>query len=212
MWDDAYKKEQEDIKAPEFLKVKTQQKMAESRQKHRRFFAPKLMLGLSFGFLAVVLAFNFFNTSENDAQLVTDLTFERIEGAGLRFGVTSDDGAMTLVEVERALDVAISDWKLSVFYLQDVSWQVDGEIIRMLYEFENDESTLRLMVNNQTTDVSTNSILNDRPLALYYRIMLVETIFIAEFLIEDIYYQLEVTGLTEEEMVQLLKEIFNFFD
>jgi len=211
MWDDAYKKEQEEIKAPEFLKVKTLQKMEEAGQKRWHFFAPRLVMGLSFSFLAIVLAINFLVPTD-DAQLVTELTFERLDGAGFRFGVLQDDEAITLVEVESILDVAVSEWGFSEFYLQDVSWQIDEEAVRILYEFESNDASLRLMLNNQTDEVATNSTLNNIPLALYYRVLLIETTFIAEFLIEEVYYQLEVTGLTEEEMVLLLEEIFDFLN
>jgi len=209
MWDDVYKKEQENLKAPEFLKVKTLQKMEESNVVRRRLFAPKLILGLSFSFLAVVLAFNFFNF--NTPVMVTDLTFEPLVGAGFRFGVITDD-EITLIEAEQALGTDVSIWELTDFYLQNVSWRIDEDHVRIHYSFERESASIQVMLNNSTETVSTNSILNDFPLALYYQVMLLDTTFIAEFLHHDIYYQIQATGLTEEEFITYLSKIINFLN
>lgn len=212
MWDDAYKKEQEKIKTPAFLKAETLQKMEEAKRKEWRFFGPKLTLGLSFSILAMILAVNFFNLPTNESQMLTDLTFERIEGSGLRFGVTQNNEEISLAEVEARLGVTISEWDFLVLHLEDVSWQIDNETVRVLYLFENNDQSVELMLNNQTDTIATNSVLNDMPLALYYRILLTEKTFIAEFIVEDLYYQLRATGLTETEMVTLLEEIFDFLN
>jgi len=213
MWDDAYKKEQDDFKAPEFLKVKTLQTMKEAREKRRSSLMPKLMVGFSFSFFVAVLAFNFFNfnTPVDEPQMVTSLTFERLDGTGWRFGAVTDE-SMTLPEVEEILGITASNWRLSDFYLQETSWHIDGERVRIQYIFERDGASIQMMLNNYTETVMTNSILNDFPLALYYQVMLLNRTFIAEFLHQDIYHQIHATGLTEDEFIHYLKEIINFLN
>ena len=215
MWESEYRMEQDDIKAPEFLKVKALQKMKDSRSDSRNIFKLKPVWGMAFSCLVVIVVIlNWTNIFNQDPELMTDLTFERMDG-GLRYftGIGDNDiHHSELKEVESTLGVSGSELYLEGFFLEGVSWVVEDGNIRVQYLFEREDSSLRVMINNHTDYVSTNSIFNGFPLALYYQTMLLETTFIAEFLEDGIYYQIEATGLTEEEFIKYLQEILNFLN
>jgi len=211
MWDDDYQVEQDDTKAPEFLKIKTLQEMKDSRKDYKYLFKLKPMWGVAFSCLVIiVIALNWTSTSDPNLELTTDLVFERLDGSPRRFAVTGGNGTQSLTEAESIIGVSLSGLDLEGFYLEDVSWRVDENSVRIQYIFEQNSSSIRIMLNDHTYSVSTNSILNDLPLALYYRMMLLETTFIAEFVYNQIYYQIEAIGLIEEEFVDYLKEILIF--
>ena len=211
MFDDVYQEEQDDIKAPEYLKAKTLQKMEDSRKGQRNIFKLKPVWGVAFSCLVViVVALNWTNILDSDPELVTDLVFERLDGGPRRFAVIGDNGS--LAEAELIMGTSISGLHLEGFHLEDVSWGINEDNVRIQHVFERNDSSMRILLNNRIDYVSTNSILNDLPLALYYRVMLLETTFIAEFLYNDIYYQIEAVGLSEEEFIDYLKEIIKFLN
>ena len=215
MWESEYRAEQDEIKAPEFLKVKTLQKMKDTRNSSWNIFKFKPIWGLAVSCLVVmIVVLNWTNVFEREPELVTDLVFERLDG-GLRYftGIGNNDSRQVeLKEAESMIGVSGSELYLEGFHLEDVSWVVEEDNVRIQYVFEQGDSSIYVMINNHTDYVATNSILNGFPLALYYRIMLLETTFIAEFLDGEIYYQIEVTGLTEEDFIDYLKIILNFFE
>lgn len=215
MWNDNYQSEQQNIQAPEFLKVKTLQKMADARQERKNILKLSPMLRIGFSCIAVVvIALGWINFSSNP-ELMTELVFERLDGGPRHFGFIGEQQE-TLTEVEsmlgRSRGVAMSDLTLESFHLETTSWAVDENGIRIQYLFERDDVSIHIMLNNYTDSVSTNSILNDIPIALYYRAVLLETSFIAEFLYDETYHQIEAIGLTEEEFVDYLQEIINFLN
>ena len=212
MWDDDYRMEQDDVKAPEFLKVKTLQKMSDSRRRRENVFKSKGMWSLAASFVIVVVVLNWANIFDSGPEPITDLVFERLDRGPLHFGVIDDHQDTTLTDAEFVIGVSISDLNLEDFHLENVAWLVEGNNVRIQYIFEHNNSSLRIMVNNHTDSVSTNSILNDLPLALYYQIMLLDITYFTEFLDNEIYYQIVATGLTEEEFVNYLKEIINFLN
>jgi len=211
MFDDVYQKEQDDVKAPEYLKTKTLQKMGDSRKDQRNVFKLKPMWGLAFSCVVViVVVLNWTNILDSNPELVTDLVFARLDGGPRRFAVIGDNGS--LAEAELIMGASISGLYLEGFDLEDVAWGIDEDNVRIQHAFERNDSSIRILLNNRTDYVSTNSILNDLPLALYYRVMLLETTFIAEFLYDDIYYQIEAVGLSEEEFIGYLKKIIIFLN
>ena len=213
MWENEYQVEQDDIKAPEFLKVKALQKMKDSRGDSSNIFKLKPVLGMAFSCLVImVVVLNWARVFERESELMTNLVFERMDG-GLRYftGIGHDDVHLVeLKEVETTIGVFGSELYLDNFRLEGASWVVGEDDARVHYVFEREDSTIRVMINNHTDFVSTNSILNDFPLALYYQTMLLQTTFIAEFLYDDIYYQIEATGLTEDEFIDNLQKIINW--
>jgi len=228
MWEDDYRVEQDDIKAPEFLKVKALQKMSESRSDYRKFFKLKPVWGVAFSCLVVmVVALNWMNIFDQDSELVTSIVFERLDGGLLHLAPAEDGdqqltlierGAVgdvgnqdiTLLEAESVIGVSGADLYFEGFHLEDVSWIVEEDHARVQYFFEREDSSIRVMLNNHTDSVLTNSMLDGLPLALYYRVVLLERVFIAEFLYGEVYYQVEVVGVTEEAFVDYLKEVLNF--
>lgn len=213
MWDDDYQVEQDNIKAPEFLKIKTLQKMTDSREDHRNIFRLKPAWSIALSFLIiVVIALSWTTFSDSSPELITDLVFERLDGEPRRFAMISgnDNEYQSLAETETAIGISLSDLYFETFHLEGVSWVADENNIRIQYLFEGNGSSIRMLVNNHTDSVTTNSILNDLPLALYYRIVLLETVFTTEFFLDEVYYQIEATGLTEAEFIDYLKEILTF--
>ena len=216
MWSDDYRVEQDEMKTPEFLKVKALQRMQDARNSNKSFFKIKPMWSMAFGLVVIiVVALNWTNILERNPELLTDLTFERIDGGTRRFGgigLVDTNQQETLIEAEDIIGVSISDLYLEGFYLGDVSWILDKDDVRIQYLFEQNGSSIQIMLNNHVDSVTTNSIFNDLPLALHYQIMLVETTFYAEFLYNEIYYQIEATGLTKGEFTRYLEEILAFLN
>ena len=214
MWENDYQTEQDDIKAPEYLKVKTLQKMKDARGDSRSIFKFKPAWVVGFSCLIVMaIVLNWTNIFDQDPELMTDIVFERLDG-GLRYfaGIDNDIQQVDLKEIESTIGVSGSELHLEGFRLEDVSSVIEEDNVRVQYLFEREDSSIRMMINNYTETVQTNSILNNFPLALYYRTMLLETSFITEFLHDEIYYQIEATGLTEEEFIDYLQEILNFLN
>ena len=223
MWEEKYQAEQDEIKAPEFLKVKALQQMKEAREgSSRKPFKWKPLLNVGLGFVVVVVVFVVLNFSLQEPESVTlsiqvpesvtDIVFERLDG-GLRYftGIgDNDDEHLELEEVESDIGVSGSEFYFEGFHLEDVSWAVDEKDMRIQYFFAREGATIQVMINNHTDSVTSNSILNDFPLALYYRIVLLETTYTAEFLDDEIYYQIEATGLTEEEFIEYLEEMLKY--
>jgi len=217
MWEDSYRLEQDDIKAPEFLKNKVVQQMKDSKEESKSLFAVlkmKTVWGLAVSFLVVVVvALNWINIFES-SEPMTDLIFERIDG-GLRYftGIRDSDIQGTeLADIETILGISVSNLYLEGFVLDGTAWVVDGDDVRVQYFFEQESSSIRVMINNHTDSVTTNSILNDLPLALYYQIMLLDTTYIAEFLHNGVYFQIEAIQLTEEEFIEHLEIILDFLN
>ena len=213
MWSDDYRMEQDNVKAPEFLKVKALQKMSESRKNQKNIFKLKPMWAMAFSSLvAIVIALNWVATSEMDP--VTDLVFERLTSGSWHFAAIGDneDQYAILAGADSAIKTSILDLALEGFHLEDAFQAVNENGVVIQHIFERNGASISVMLNDYTHSVSTNSILNDLPLALYYRVMLLETTFVAEFLHNGIYYQIEATGLNEEEFVDYLQEILIFLN
>jgi len=215
MWEDNYRVEQDDIKTPEFLRVKTLQKMKDSRGKHTNILKMKPVWGLAFSFLVVMtVALYWTNIGSREPELIRDLVFERLDG-GFRYftGIGDSDFQQSeLKEVESIIGVSGSELYFAGFHLEGTSWVMEEDSIRVQYLFQRGDSSIHVMINNHTDSVSTNSILDNFPLALYYQVMLLDTTFIAEFLYDEIYYQIEATRLTEEEFIDYLQGVLDFLN
>ena len=215
MWEEKYRNEQDGIKAPEFLKVKALQNMKEARNGSSNPFKRKLLwdigLGLAITAIVFVVMINF---SLQEPEIVTDIVFERLDG-GLRYftGTVNNNTELEgLEEVESVIGVSSSDLHFEGFHLESASWVIDEKNARIQYLFAREDVSIHVMINNHTDDLATNSILNNFPLSLYYRTILLETTYTAEFLDEEIYYQIEVTGLAEDEFIDLLIGMLDFLN
>jgi len=213
MWEDDYRHAQDKLDAPEHWQTKALQHMKEARRsKTRLLFNRKPM----YGALAVgCIAFFIVLTSHLlDGRLdpMTDLSFERLEGGTREFFTGDPEQRGSLVGMERALGIQLSDLEVEGFDLVDVLWQEEGGELNIQYLFESPESTLLIRANNHTQSVETNSTLDEVPLGLYYRPGLMETIYIAEFVYDGIYIQVEGRGLPEEEFIEQLQQMLTFLN
>lgn len=212
MWEEKYRNEQNEIKAPEFLKFIALQNMKEANDGSKNPFNRKLLFDIGLGFAITVIVFIFMiNFRLQDPELVTDIVFERLDG-GLRYftGIRDNNAELVgLEEVEEVIGISSSDLNLEGFHLESASWIMDDKEARIQYFFAREGVSIQVMINNHTDELETNSILSNTRLALYYRVILVETTYTAEFLDDGIYYQIEATGLTEEEFIDLLEKMLN---
>jgi len=211
MWDD-YQSEQDHIKAPEFLKTKTLQQMKEARQKKRQLLTQKPLLGLASGlFVLLVITFGLLNRASDSPVMVTEINFQRLDGGPRHFGnLESRNQPTILAEIESSLDVFFSTLILEAYQLNDVSWLQETDHLRIRYHFEHAGASIRILVDNQAETLQTNSILNNIPIGLYYWVML-DTTFIAEFSHAGIYFQIEASGMNEDDFLSNVQEILNFF-
>ena len=209
MWDE-YKIEQQNLRAPEFLKARTLEKMNAQKKKKIIPFIPILVA--TFSFLII------FFTGQRwwfHPGLPTNLAFERVESGNLHFSAIQDSARedLSLEEFEGALGVEISRLPFPNLILEDSAWSLDEDVLqlRASYTFVGEENSIELMLSNATDRLETNSVLEGRELALYYQVMLLETTYIAIFIENDIQYQVRMRG-TEEEFMTHLKKILNFLN
>lgn len=210
MWDD-YQKEQDNITAPDHLKVKTLQHMLDVQNRKKKF-TPKLTLAIASSFTIVIVAIFYWMNAAN-YPLMTQINFEQLDGAPRHFGnINEDSKTLTLEEVKTQLNINISSLTLESFQLNEIIWQQENDHLRIRYHFEDQDITLRITVDNKAEVANYNSTINDLPLGLYYWMMLTQTTYIAEFINHNLYYQIEITGVSEETFLNHLQKIITFIN
>ena len=209
MWEDDYRQVQDKLDAPEDWQIKTLQRMKEVRQaKKRPSFKQRSMFGVLVAGCTIIF---FFVLTNGFLDETTDLNFQRLD-TGSRVFATGDHGRRgSLVGMERALEVWLSEWELEAFILVDATWQEEGPL-SIQYFFESSEASILIRVNRNTYHVETNSILGGVALGLYYRLELMETIFIAEFIYDGLYVQVEGGGIEEAQFVEQIQHLLNFLN
>jgi len=213
MWEDDYRCAQDKLDAPEDWQTKTLQHMKEARRtKTRSPFNQKSMYGaLAVGCVAILLVVtsHLFDGQGNPAN---DLNFQLLEIGSREFAIGDHGRQGSLVGMERALGIQLSEWELEDFVFVDAVWQEEEGELSIQYFFESSEAIFLVRVNNYTNHVEANSVLDGVALRLYYRPVLMETIFLAELVHGGIYVQVDGRGVVEAEFIEQLQQLLVFFD
>jgi len=214
VWDD-YKAEQAEIKAPEFLKTKTLNRMSAEKNKRKNFLSRPILVTACSLLVLFFISQNWLFNSEP----LTYIEFARIELGNRHFSVITNPAEqdVLLEEVEDMLDIDSSALRFADFALDSSVgslMEVEGKLeARVTYVFVQGKQRIEVMISNMPRDLETNSKIEGQPVALYYQeLFLIDTTYIAIFVEDNIYYRVRMTGVTEDEFVIHLKEMINLLN
>jgi len=209
MWEN-YEKEQEQIRAPEYLKTKTLAKMNASKvEKRFSLLGPRSILLVACSFLAIFLWTNG-GLFEN-----SDVFFERITSNPRHFLPAGE--AVTVEQFELEVDSRLSHLAFTDLFLdmERSSWFWDEAVpleARGIYVFSNGDRRIEIALTYRDAPLETNSIVGERAIALYYHESLLEVTYMALFMEGDHLYHVRGMGLTEEQFVAYVEKILRFLE
>jgi len=94
-------------------------------------------------------------------------------------------------------------------YLMKVEDRLEA---RVIYVFVQEEQRMEVIISNISRDLEANSKIEGRPVTLYYQVLLLDVTYMATFAGDNIYYQVRMTGVTEDEFVIYLQQMINLLN
>ena len=208
MWE-TYENEQRQIRAPEHLKARTLEKMKASKME-KRFSLLKPQRAL----LMACSLFVLFWWASGELFGTSEVVFEPITSNLRHFQPIGE--AIEMEQFELEMDGQLSQLTLTDLFLdmEGSGWFWDESSLegRGTYVFSNEERRLEISLSYERAPLSTNSILNQRAVALYYHETLLHITYTALFIEGNHLYHIRATELTEQEFIAYVEEILRFLE